>query len=144
MTDMPSIYPDLSQFAVPRDSWSAPFWEGTAGHRLTMPRCQSCGTFRWPAGPFCPQCRSQPVDWVPAGQGHIYSFTILPVPGETKEAPPRQRIPVLVDFADAPGVRLVSVLVDAVPETVRIGDAVEPQWVEAADATVALFRLKGA
>jgi uncharacterized OB-fold protein len=142
MTEMRSIHPDLSQLSVPRDSWSAPFWEGTADHRLTMPRCRACGTFRWPAGPFCPECRSQLVEWVPTGQARIYSFTILPVPGETKEAPPRLRIPVLVDFEEAPGVRLVSVLVDADPEDIRIGGAVEPLWVAATDATVALFTLQ--
>ena len=138
-----SLCPDYSALEVPADVWSQPFWEATKIHKLLMPRCIACGTFRWPAGPFCHQCHSQEVEWVPPGQGRIYSFTILPVRGETENAPPQIRIPALVEFENAPGVRLISVLVDAPPEKVKIGAKVTMDWRAAANATVPVFQLAG-
>lgn len=134
---MKSISPDLSALEIPMDVWSEPYWQNAAERRLLLPRCGACATFRWPAGPFCPECRSQAVEWMPPGQGRIYSFTILPV-GETGF-----RIPALVVFDDAPGVRLVSALIDAAAEDVAIDAEVEMDWLPAANATVPVFRLKG-
>src|SRR5439155_13241722 len=110
---------------------------------LQFPRCGTCGTFRWPAGPFCYRCRSQAVEWVPAGQGRIYSYTVLPVISADKDAP-QFRTPVVVEFDGIAEVRLVSVLVDAPVDGIAIGAAVEPVWLAAANATVPGFRLKGA
>ncbi len=138
---MRSITPDLSALEIPMDVWSEPYWAAAAEHRLILPRCGECGTFRWPAGPFCPECQSQAVEWVAPGQGSIYSFTILPAPVADKDAPPNARIPALVTFEGAPGVRLVSVLIDAQPEDVRIDAPVEMDWLPAANATVPVFRL---
>lgn len=141
MTDL-SICPDFSTFEIPMDAWSEPFWQAGSEGRTVMQQCSQCDTFRWPASPFCPSCRGQEVTWVPPGQARIYSFTILPVPGPDKEAPPRARIPALVEFAEAPGVRLVSVLVEADPQSVAIGDPVEIEWRPAANGVVPVFRLK--
>lgn len=141
---MRSIRPDFSALEIPADVWSQPFWDAAAERRLLVPRCCACGTFRWPAGPFCPKCRSQQVEWIPPGRGRIYSFTVLPVRGAAEDAPPQHRIPVLVDFADAPGVRIVTALIEAPLDEVAIGAAVEVDWLAAANATVPVFRLSGA
>ncbi len=140
--DARSITPDFTALDVPIDAWSAPYWAAVAEHRLQFPRCASCGTFRWPAGPFCYKCRSQAVEWVPAGQGRIYSYTVLPAMGADKDAPPQWRTPVVVEFDGIPDVRLVSVMVDAPLNAVEIGAEVEPDWLPAANATVPAFRLK--
>jgi hypothetical protein len=139
-----SSCPDFSLLQVPTDAHSQPFWDSAAARKLLMPRCTQCGTFRWPAGPFCPQCRSQQVEWVPPGQGRIYSFTVLPMRGEVGNAPQQFRIPALVEFEGAPGVRLVSSLVDAPIEQVDIGIRVDVDWLPAANTTVPVFRLSGA
>jgi uncharacterized OB-fold protein len=138
-----SMTPDFAGLEIPIDSWSQPFWDAASEHRMVMPRCGTCGTFRWPAGPFCPKCQSQAVEWVAPGQARIYSFTILPRPGTTADAPPQFRIPALVEFDEAPGVRLVSVLVDAPVDTVEIDMPVEVDWISAANAIVPVFRLIG-
>ncbi len=103
-----------------------------------MPACLSCGTFRWPAGPFCPVCRTQEVEWRPAGQARVYTFTILPVPGKETAV----RMPTLVEFDDAPGVRLVSVLVSADPEATEIGMPVAVDWMSASNGKVPVFRME--
>jgi uncharacterized OB-fold protein len=135
-----SLTPDFAQLDVAMDAWSRPFWDAGAEARLVMPKCGACGTFRWPAGPFCPKCRSQAVEWVPPGAASLYSFTVLPVPGAEGE-PVRRRVPALAVFADAPGVRLVSVLVDAPLEDVAIDAAIAVDWLPAANAQVPVFRL---
>jgi uncharacterized protein len=138
--DTAAFLPDFATLNIPMDAWSQPFWDAAAAHTLRVPRCIACGTFRWPAGPFCPACRSQPVDWVPPGRGSIYSFTIIPVRGRDP-AHPLWRIPVLVEFDAAPGIRLVSTLIRAPLERVRIGAAVEVEWLVAANAVVPVFQL---
>ena len=138
-----SITPDLSQLDIAIDAWSEPYWQAAGEHRLQFPRCGACGTFRWPAGPFCFECRSQAVEWVAAGQGRIFSYTVLPVMGPDKDAAPQYRTPVVVEFEGIPGVRLVSALVAAPLEEIAIGAAVEPVWLAAANATVPVFRLAG-
>jgi uncharacterized OB-fold protein len=139
---MRSIRPDFSALEIPWDAWSKPFWDAAAERKLLMPRCTDCGTFRWPAGPFCPKCRSQSVEWLPPGQARIYSFTVVPVRSEREDAPPQMRIPALVEFDNAPGVRLVSSLVDAPVEEVKIGAVVDVDWIVAANATAPVFKLK--
>ena len=138
-----SICPDYGALEIAMDSWSEPFWKAGAEGRVLMQKCSNCGTFRWPAGPFCPACHRQGVEWVPPGQARIYSFTVLPVRGADKEAPPQWRMPTLVEFDQAPGVRLVSVLVDADPQSVAIGDPVDIEWRPAANGVVPVFRIAG-
>jgi uncharacterized OB-fold protein len=139
-----SITPDLSSVEIPWDAWSKPFWDAAAERRLLMPRCADCGAFRWPAGPFCPKCQSQRVEWTPPGQGRVYSFTILPVRAEGEDAPPQFRIPALIEFDDAKGVRLVASVVDSPVHAVAIGAAVEVEWIAAANALVPVFRTRAA
>jgi uncharacterized OB-fold protein len=135
-----SITPDYSALEVPMDAWSELFWAAGAEGRLVMPRCVNCGTFRWPAGPFCAICQSQGLEWMPAGQARIYSFTILAVP-TGPDTPPLRRIPALVAFDDAPGVRLISALVDAPVDEVKIDAPVEVCWQSAANTSVPVFKL---
>ena len=136
-----SVRPDVSALTVPMDAWSQPFWDAAAEHRLVMPHCQDCGRFRWPAGPFCPNCRSQRLAWVPPGTARIYSFTLLPVASGGDE-PPRLRCPALVEFDDAEGVRLVTSIVDSPIADIQIGAAVEVDWIAAANATAPVFRTR--
>src|SRR5258705_4918575 len=55
-----------------------PFWKAAGEHRLVIPQCTTCGTFRLPPSPFCFHCRAQDVDWIEHdGAGQIYSFTVI-------------------------------------------------------------------
>ncbi|MET0241626.1 MAG: zinc ribbon domain-containing protein [Sphingobium sp.] len=129
-----SSAPDIAALEIPVDGWTTPFWAATAEHRLTVPCCSDCETFRWPPGPFCPHCQSQSVDWVDPGAASLYSYTIMPE-GE------RTIVAALVEFAGADGVRLLSSLVDVPLDRLTIGAALRVDWIAAADATVPVFRL---
>ena len=133
-----SITPDFAGLEIARDVWSEPFWQCGEQGEVRMPACLCCGTFRWPAGPFCPSCRTQEVEWRPAGQARIHTFTILPISGEATKV----RMPTLVEFDEAPGVRLVSVLVDADPDAVAIGMPIVVDWLAASNGKVPVFRME--
>jgi uncharacterized OB-fold protein len=102
-----------------------PFWTAAKDDRLVAPRCASCGRFRMPPTPFCPNCRSQAVDWVTlSGAGTVFSYTVVrrsPFP----DVDDFTYVPVVVELADAPGARLVSNLIEIDPGDVAIGMAVQ-------------------
>ena len=131
---MISTSPEISELAIPMDSWSLPFWEAAQERRLIVPRCGECAIWRWPPGPFCPSCHSQSVEWRDCGQARIYSYTVV------RDAE-HLHIPALVEFPDAGGVRLLVAIVGASAEAVKIGASVVPEWVVAANTLVPVFRL---
>lgn len=135
-----SVRPDCAALEIPTDAWTRPFWDAAARHELLMPRCGKCGLFRWPPGPFCPACQSQKVEWVPPGQGRVYSFTLVPDPTRNTQ-PLRILAPALIEFDRASGIRLISSIVDTPIESIRVGVEVELDWIEAANATVPVFRI---
>jgi uncharacterized OB-fold protein len=121
--------PPGSLIVLAPDAWTLPYWEAAAEHRLVVPRCTGCGTFRLPPSPFCWKCQSQSVDWVEQpGRGTVYSFTVVwhPVLPDMADAVPY--VPAVVSLPDAGGVRVVGSMVDVRPSEVHIGLDVELVW----------------
>jgi uncharacterized OB-fold protein len=133
--------PDVIQLTP--NEWTRPFWDAAATHRLVLPRCTSCGTFRFPPGPFCWRCRAQDVEWVEHdGRGEIYSFTVIrhAVIPDVRDA-----LPVIAAVVELPGTnscRVVGNVVDCDPAAVRIGVPVTLDWYDVREGTaVPIFRL---
>jgi uncharacterized OB-fold protein len=124
------------------DAWTAPFWEAAANHRLVVPRCTACHTFRFPPSPFCWRCRAQTVDWVERpGRGTVYSFTVVwhPILPDLVDTVPYA--PAVVELPDTDGVRIVGALTDASPSDARVGLPVELVWRDVRDGvTVPTWR----
>ncbi len=133
--------PDISQFAIPMNAWTEPFWKAAANKELKLPRCGVCGTFRWPPGPFCPECRSQAVEWMSAGPARIYSYTVLRQKPARDGDAVRHIAPTLVEFPEAGGVRLMGALVDAPLDAITIGAVLEVRWVSVGDTHMPQFVL---
>ena len=127
-----SIAPDLSALEIPMDAWTRPFWDATAQQKLLLPSCSSCHRFRWPPGPFCPFCQSQRTQWTPAGVGRVYSFTIIRQRRANEADEPRPRVPALIEFPGADGVRIVAAIAATPLENIRIGAEVTLGWSQAA------------
>ncbi|MBI4295111.1 MAG: OB-fold domain-containing protein [Chloroflexi bacterium] len=113
---------------------------------MLVQRCRSCGTFRHPPRPGCFKCSSLDKEWVRAsGRGTVYSYTIVPFsihPATDDKVPYNV---VLVELADAGGVRLVSSLVDCHSEAIYIGMPVELVWDDISqEITLPRFRPTGA
>ena len=108
---------------------TAPFWHAAAEHRLVVPRCTTCGTFRLPPSPFCQHCRAQDVEWVE----HDGDGRALLVHGDPPRGDPARRRGAPGDrggrrAAGTGGCRLVGNLVDCDVSEVRIGLPVTLDW----------------
>ena len=123
--------------------FTEPFWRATAEHRLVLPRCTACGTFRFPPSPFCFACRAQDVEWVEhEGNGTVYSFTVIrhAVIPDVKDALPF--IAAVVELPDTNGCRVIGNIVDIDPSDVRIGMDVSLDWYDVREGTaIPIFRL---
>jgi uncharacterized OB-fold protein len=132
--DSPYLTPDISD-RFP-DAITQQFWDRCTQHVLAFQKCSNCGTFRNPPVPFCYVCRSTDSQWAPvSGDGTIYSFTIVTHavhPGLVEKIPFNVA---LVEFPDAPGVRLISNVIDATPDEMRIGLPVTLHWEDLGDDT---------
>jgi uncharacterized OB-fold protein len=141
-TPRPGVLPpELIQLGP--NTWTEPFWQAAANHRLVIPSCSTCGTHRLPPSPFCWRCRGQGVEWISHdGRGTIYTFTVVRhavIPSVTGVLP---LIIAVVELPNTDGCRLVGNLVDVVPEAVRIGQTVTLQWYDVREGTsVPCFRL---
>lgn len=120
-----------------------PFWRAAASHRLVVPRCTTCGTFRFPPSSFCFNCRAQDVDWVDHdGAGEIYSFTVIRHAVIASVADVLPLIAAVVELPRTNGCRLVGNVVDCDPADVRIGLAVTLDWYDVrAGESVPVFRV---
>jgi uncharacterized OB-fold protein len=136
MTEI-SAAPDLSALEIPIDTWTKPFWDGAAEGKLLLPRCAACHRFRWPPGPFCPHCQSQDTEWLPAGTARIYSFTIVQDQRDSDQ--PTIRVPALIEFPKADGVRLVAAIVDTPLSAIHIGAELTQGWSQAVNARIPVF-----
>jgi len=122
------------------DAGSREFWDRCAGHVLSFQRCRDCGTFRNPPGPICYVCRSADTEWVAvSGEGTVFSWTIV-----THAVHPalHEYLPfnvALIEFPDAPGVRLISNVVDASPEELSVGLPVRLHWEDTSSASFPRF-----
>ncbi len=123
-----------------------PFWDACRRKVLVVQRCASCGAFRHPPSPVCWGCRSFAHDWpAVSGRGTLFSYATVHrafLPGLEPAIP---YVVAVVALDDAPGVRVVSNLVDVPPEAVRIGMPVEVWFEDVSEAvTVPRFRVRTA
>ncbi|MEO3787552.1 OB-fold domain-containing protein [Actinocorallia sp. B10E7] len=127
------------------DSWTEPFWLSAREHRLTAPRCAECGTFRFPPGPFCHECRHQDVEHVELpGTGTVYTYTVARhgvVPSLAGTVPYTIAV---IEPDGAPGIRMIANIVECDPARIAIGSRVEVVWDDVdAEVTIPRFRPAG-
>ncbi|MGH7893973.1 MAG: Zn-ribbon domain-containing OB-fold protein [Candidatus Binatia bacterium] len=107
------------------------FWAHCARRELRFQRCGACGRFRHPPRSGCPHCGATDVAWVRVeGRGRVFTYTVVHHAAFPSLA---ARVPynvVTVEFEDAPGIRLITNVLDVRPEDLRIGMAVEVAWDE--------------
>jgi uncharacterized OB-fold protein len=133
MTDI-ALAPPEALFTPVADRWTAPFWEAARAHRLTACRCAACGAFRMPPTPFCPDCRSQAVDWPDLpGTGTLFSFTVVRRAISPEMEGHLPYVPALVDLDGAPGARLMTTVVGCALADLRIGARLRIGWRDRSD-----------
>ena len=104
------------------------FFEAARQGALAFPRCGDCGRFHWYPMKACPHCRSRQIGWQKVeGTGTVFSWTVV---RHAFDPAYKDRLPyiiALLEFDDAPGIRLVT-NIEAAPEEVAIGDRMWPHF----------------
>jgi uncharacterized protein len=96
------------------------FYARLAEGRLATTACAECHRRAWPPRGFCPQCGSDRFDWVDLPSiGVVHAFTAQDTGLPAGFTGPRVFAIVKIDE-----LRIFSVLLDADPERVKIGDTV--------------------
>lgn len=114
------------------DTITLPFWQAAAEHRLVVQRCGACGRTRLPPAPVCAACRSEDADWQElSGRGEVYTYTIAHRPIAAGQ--PLPTVIAVIALEGSGGLRMISNLVGADPEAVRIGLPVELVWEDMSD-----------
>ncbi|HLY38236.1 MAG TPA: OB-fold domain-containing protein [Candidatus Binatia bacterium] len=121
-----------------------PFWDGCRRHVLLVQRCTRCAAFRHPPSPVCWQCRSFDHEWVASsGRGTLFSYAVVHRAFLPSLAGCVPYTVAVVALDDAPGVRLVSNVIEAAPETLAMGLPLEVVFEDvSADVTVPRFRVR--
>ena len=91
-----------------RDGLDREFWEAAKRHELVVQKCNSCGTFQFPAEWICHKCHTLDLKWHRiSGRGRIYSWERVwhPAHPALKSACPY--IVVVVELPDAANIRMV-------------------------------------
>jgi uncharacterized protein len=121
---------DIKAILPQRTVDSTPFWEGCNQDKLLLRHCQACDQLSYFPRSACPHCGGRALDWREAsGRATIYSFTHVAVsfygPEWESQLP---YTPVLVDLEEGP--RMLSRLIGAGRDLIRIGDRVQLVFVE--------------
>jgi uncharacterized OB-fold protein len=114
------------------------FWTSGADGQLRFLRCRQCRTYIHPPAPICPECLSQDVaPEAVSGRGRVVSFTVNVQPFIPGSDP---YVIGLVAIDEQESVRLMTNLVEAEPEGISVGMAVEVSFEENGDVYLPLFR----
>jgi uncharacterized OB-fold protein len=109
------------------DRYTEPFWTAAREGRVSVPKCDSCGTIVVPPKPYCFNCVGQDFTWIDLpGTGVVYTFTIVrhPLHPGLKDVVPYAAGIIDLDGTQGAGARLMGNIIDCDPETLKIGDTV--------------------
>ncbi len=126
------------------DPGTRPFWDAARDHRLSIPKCKSCGKYHFYPRELCPHCHSDDLEWTDiSGLGEIYSFTIARRPAGPVYADDVPYVIAMIALDEGPRM-MTNLIVDDV-ETVQIGDRVAVHFDDVTDeVTLPKFVLAGA
>ncbi|GAA1572864.1 OB-fold domain-containing protein [Actinomadura kijaniata] len=122
----------------PGEPLTGGFWRAAARDRLAFPLCGACDRFCWYPEPGCPGCGGSDLVWTsvePAGT--LFSWSVVHhafLPAFADQVP---FVAAVVTIDGAPGVRLVTRLIDARPCDLAVGARVRARFVPLRFSTVA-------
>src|SRR5581483_8643656 len=114
------------------------FWTSGADGVLRLPRCRGCGALLHPSLVVCPSCHAEQPELVAvSGGATVLGFTVNYQQWLPGYAPPYVIAVVAID--EDPGVRLTTNIVNAAPESVHVGMAVQVVFERQDDVWFPLF-----
>jgi uncharacterized OB-fold protein len=125
------------------DGLDAEFWAGTRRGQLLFQRCDGCGTLRAPEW-ICHRCHSFDATWCPVSpRGTVYAWERVWHPVMPALAGACPYLVVVVEIADAEGLRLLGNLLGDPLQDVRIGGPVEAVFEHHDEYTLVQWRSTG-
>ena len=115
------------------DAKSQEFYDGARRYELMLMRCRSCGAYRLPSRPRCPDCWSTDTEWARAsGHGTLYSYGIMhqKFPGFADDVPYNYAI---IELDEGP--RIVANIVGVSDDDLRVDMPVEALYDDVSDDT---------
>jgi hypothetical protein len=118
------------QYTKPVADWETrAFWEGCGRHELVLQRCRGCNTVQFRPRAVCASCLSGDIEhFVASGRGSVYTFTVT----HQNHVPAfRDACPYVLAYVQLEeGPQLMTHVVGCAPEDVKIGMAVEVEFVD--------------
>ena len=113
---------------------SAAFWAATAEGRLTLQRCDDCGTVIWWPRSLCPACSSFELSSFDAtGNGTVYSYTVV---HKSQGRSWNEATPYVLAYVELDeGPRLMTNIVDCDPTSVAVDSPVRVVWHDTGEGT---------
>jgi uncharacterized OB-fold protein len=118
---------------------TAPFWEATARHELSIQRCKPNQHFYFYPRPACPECGTTDVEWVTvSGDAKLISYIInhRPLPPFQKDT---KVIIALVELAEGPHMMTNIVGVPPEPESLELDMALRVDFMPRGEVTLPVF-----
>ncbi|MEK9721528.1 MAG: OB-fold domain-containing protein [Quisquiliibacterium sp.] len=107
------------------------FWLVASQGRLVLRHCDDCNQPHWYPRAVCPLCGGEKLRWMPAsGRGTLYAFSTA-----RRIEPPTTLAYVKLDE----GPTLMTNIVDANPESLRIGQQVTVRFLPSAEGRLMPF-----
>jgi uncharacterized protein len=109
---------------VTTDRLIQPFLDAVSQRRLVLPTCPACATIHWYPLPLCPACQGRWSWQEVCPEATLFSWTTVFHAFSPDLAGKLPYLVALVEPVGAPGVHLVTTLLDVTPEELRIGMSV--------------------
>ena len=100
-----------------------PYWDGVEQGKLMLQYCSDCDVYQYYPRPLCAKCPAAEPEWREAsGNGVLYSYSVVyrsPSPAFQAIVP---YVTAIVELEEGP--RMFTNIVDAAPESLRVGEPV--------------------
>jgi uncharacterized protein len=121
------------------------FWRAAHDHRFLCQRCESCGAYRMPPGPYCWRCTSGEHSWeeIP-GTGSVYSYSVINYTLTSQISPDDlPYVVVVIELDRTDGTKFIGNLVGLGALDVSVGQRVCVYWddIEEPQVTIPRFKL---
>jgi uncharacterized OB-fold protein len=127
VSDQTHAPPWEGRFPPPASEAAAPFWEATREQRLVLQWCTACEAPVFYPRDVCPACLGSELEWRPAsGRGAVYAVTVEHRPQNPALAAQAPYAVALLQLDE--GVRLLTNLVGAAPDSFAVDDPVAVAW----------------
>jgi uncharacterized protein len=123
------------------DEASRDFWEGAREHRLVIQQCEACHHHLYPPAIVCKWCLSE--DLMPrdvSGRGTLYAFATVNQAFHVGFVDDVPYVVGYVDLDEEPGVQIITNIVGASPDELKIGMPLEVVFDDRNEYSLPQFR----